>query len=289
MVDSHCHLSFHKFESDVDEVIARAKEAGVTAMINVGTQISSSKDALALAEKHDGVYVSVGVHPHHADKISKGHSERSEGSYIQDSSASPQNDSVDWLDELEQFSHHPKVVAIGECGMDFFSYQSNAIVNPELQEDIFRKQIELSISRKLPLQIHNRHAGKDVMRILADYKQELSQNPGVFHCFAGDLDILNGVLGMGFFIGFDGNVTYPGLAPGETISLQDIARNTPIDRMLIETDSPYLTPIPFRGQRNEPKNAIIVGEFIADIKKISPAEMEKIITLNFTKLFRISV
>lgn len=289
MVDSHCHLSFHTFESDVDEVIARAKEAGVVAMINVGTQISSSRDAIALAEKHDGVYVSVGVHPHHADKMTKGHPERSEGSYIQDSSASPQNDSVDWFDDLEKLTHHPKVVAIGESGMDFFSYQSNSVVNPELQEEIFRKQIELSVSRKLPLQIHNRHAGKDVLRILTDYKHDLSTTPGIFHCFAGDFDILKGALDLGFFIGFDGNVTYPGLAPRETVTLQDIAQNTPVDRMLIETDSPYLTPIPFRGQRNEPKNAIIVGEFIADLKKISPAEMEKIITLNFTKLFKVSV
>lgn len=264
MVDSHCHLSFHKFESDVEEVIARAKDAGVIAMINVGTQISSSKEAIVLAEKHEGIYVSVGVHPHHADKPEE-----------------------NWLSELEKLSHHPKVVAIGECGMDFFSYKSNGIVDPELQEHVFRKQIELSIARNLPLQIHNRHAGKEVLRILADYKNDLLNTPGVFHCFAGDMDILSGALNLGFFIGFDGNVTYPGLAPGETVSLQDIARQTPLDRMLIETDSPYLTPIPHRGTRNEPKNAIIIGEFIAKLKGVSFDEIDKIITRNFSTVFSI--
>ncbi|HRN96334.1 MAG TPA: TatD family hydrolase [Candidatus Levybacteria bacterium] len=266
MVDSHCHLSFHKFEVDVDEVIMRAKEAGIRAMINVGTQISSSKDAIALAEKHEGIYVSVGVHPHHADK--------------------PENN---WFGELEKLSEHPKVIAIGECGMDFFSYKSNGIVDPKLQEGIFRKQIELSISCKLPLQIHNRHAGKDVLRILSDYTNKLSDTPGVFHCFAGDFDILKGALDLGFYIGFDGNITYPGLAPGETVSLPDIAQQTPLDRILVETDSPYLTPIPLRGTRNEPKNAIIIAEFIAKLKKISPTQMEHTITQNFSTLFNVSL
>jgi TatD DNase family protein len=265
MIDSHCHLSFHKFESDVDEVIARAKDAGVTAMINVGTQISSSKDAIALAEKYEGIYVSVGVHPHHADK--------------------PEDN---WFKELEKLSLHPKVVAIGECGMDFFSYQSNGIVDPSLQEPLFRKQIELSLTRKLPLQIHNRHAGKEVLKILSDYKFELKENPGVFHCFAGDFDILKGALDLGFYIGFDGNLTYPGLAPGETVSLQEIAKITPLERILVETDSPYLTPIPLRGQRNEPKNAIIVKDFLANLKQVSPLEMEEKITQNFNILFAIS-
>lgn len=266
MIDSHCHVSFHKFESDADDVIVRAQEAGIKAMINVGTQVSSSKDAIKLAEKHDGVYVSVGVHPHHADKPEP-----------------------NWFEELEKLSHHPKVVSIGECGMDFFSYKSNGIVDPVLQEDIFRKQIELSLTRKLPLQIHNRHAGKDVLRILSDYTNEFPDHPGVFHCFAGDKEILTGALDMGFYIGFDGNVTYPGLAPGETVSLQDIAKETPVERILIETDSPYLTPIPFRGKRNEPKNAIIVGEFIAGLKNITASEFELIVTQNFSTLFQVSV
>lgn len=266
MIDSHCHLSFHKFETDADEVIVRAKAAGVTAMINVGTQISSSKEAISLAEKYDGVYASVGVHPHHADKPEE-----------------------NWLTELEKLAGHPKVVAIGECGMDFFSYKSNGIVDPQLQEKLFRKQIELSISKNLPLQIHNRHAGSDVIRILSDYKNELLELPGVFHCFAGDRTILDQALSLGFFIGFDGNITYPGLAPGETVSLSELALHTPFERILIETDSPYLTPIPHRGQRNEPKNAIIIAEFIAELKKIPSVELEQIVTQNFSKLFNVSI
>lgn len=266
MIDSHCHLSFHSFESDVDAVIKRAQDAGIQAMINVGTQNSSNKEAIELAEKYEGIYASVGVHPHHADKLEN-----------------------DWLEELQKLSQHPKVVSIGECGMDFYSYKSNGIVDPVLQEKVFRKQIELSITQKLPLQIHNRHAGTEVIRIISDYKNELSDMPGVFHCFAGDMAILTSALDLGFYIGFDGNSTYPGLAPGETVSLSDIIVQTPVERMLVETDSPYLTPIPLRGTRNEPKNAIIVGEFIAKLKEIPFVQLEEIVTKNFSTLFKVSL
>lgn len=266
MIDSHCHLTFHKFESDVDDVIARAEEAGIKAMINVGTQISSSTEVVLLAEKHASVYASVGVHPHHADKVQE-----------------------NWIEELRRLTEHKKVIAIGECGMDFFSYVSNGIVDPKLQEKVFRAQIELSIEKGLPLQIHNRQAGEKVIEILGDYKNDLSSKPGVFHCFAGSFEILDCALDLGFYIGFDGNVTYPGLAPGETTALSDLAIRTPIERMLIETDSPYLTPIPYRGQRNEPKNVIIIGTYIASLKNVSLLEITEAVAKNFNELFKISI
>lgn len=265
MVDSHCHLNFQKFEADVAEVVERAVKAGVTTIVNVGTSIDSSQKVIELAEQFDSCWAVVGVHPHHADKV--------------------EIESERWIETIEQLAKHSKVIAIGETGMDYFSYQSNGIVDPKIQEKVFREQIELSIHLKLPLQIHNRHAGSDVVKILKDYKAELQAPAGVFHCFAGDRQLLLDVLNLGFYIGFDGNITYPGLAPGENTALTDILSETPLNRILIETDSPYLTPIPLRGQRNEPKNAIIVGAFLANQKGVSEAEMEKITTENFFSVF----
>ena len=275
MVDSHCHLNFHKFETDVDDVVARAVEAGVTTIVNVGTSLESSQQAIDFAERFENCLAIVGIHPHHSDKVSK------------NSKFETRNSKQDWLEELAQMCEHPKVIGIGEIGMDFFSYKSNGIVDPAVQEKVFRAQIELSILKKLPLQIHNRHAGKEVLRILSDYTPQLQNPPGVFHCFAGDFDVLKGVLAMGFSIGIDGNSTYPGLAPGETVELTEIIKRTPLEQILIETDSPYLTPIPLRGTRNEPKNAIIVGASVARIREISETELDRITTQNFKNIFQI--
>ena len=124
------------------------------------------------------------------------------------------------------------------------------------------------------MQIHNRHAGEDILEILNEKKHLLQTIPGMFHCFAGSKEVLKKALDLGFFIGFDGNITYKGLAPGETVSLSDLAQLTPLDRIVIETDSPYLTPIPFRGKRNEPKNVIITAQFIAELKNV---QFEKLV------------
>jgi TatD DNase family protein len=249
---------------DVDQVVARAQEAGVTTIVNVGTSIESSQQAIELAEKFESCLAIVGIHPHHADKVSG-----------------------EWIQEIERMCDHPKVMGIGEIGLDFFSYKSNGIVDPKIQKEVFRTQIELSIEKKLPLQIHNRHAGKEVLEILSEYADQLHDPPGVFHCFAGDMEVYKGVLELGFAIGIDGNSTYPGLAPGETLALPEIVKNTPLARLLIETDSPYLTPIPLRGTRNEPKNAIIVGAFVAQLKNVSETKLDQVTTQNFKRIFQI--
>jgi|SRR3989344_4833867 len=266
MIDSHAHLTFHKFKDDVGQVVKDSFDAGIKAIIDVGTQILSSSEVIRLAEKYDKIYASVGLHPHHADKPDE-----------------------NWLEDLEILAKHQKVVAIGECGMDFFSYQANGVVDPKVQEEVFRKQIELALKLKLPLQIHNRQAGNEVLRILGGYRGNFAQPSGVFHCFAGDLKTLQGALDLGFYIGFDGNVTYPGLAPGEKVELKEIALATPLERILIETDSPYLAPIPFRGSRNTPKNAIITAQFVASLKNISYSQFERAIYQNFEKVFRIKI
>lgn len=264
MIDVHCHLNFHSFNKDYDEVIKRAREAGVSKIINVGTKIDSSKYALDLAGKYENMYAIVGAHPHHADKLDSG-----------------------WITELEGLARHPKVVGVGEVGMDFYNYKSNGIVNPDVQREVFIKQIELSLKLKLPLQIHNRHAGKEILEVIKHYKSELLNLPGMFHCMSGDLDLLKKVLELGFYVGFDGNITYKGIAPGEKIELDELVKHAPLERIVIETDSPFLAPEPKRGQRNEPGYAIIVGEFIGKIKKTPFEEIEAITDKNAKLLFKL--
>lgn len=262
MVDVHCHLNFDAFSRDYDEVIKRAFKAGVAKIINVGTKIDTSKKAVELAEKYENLYAIVGVHPHHADKVES-------------------------FDQLGRLAKHPKVVGIGECGMDYYRYKSNDIVDPKLQREVFIKQIELAHRLKKPLQIHNRHAGKDIAEILIDNRSYLLDPPGMFHCMSGDLDFLKKVLVLGFYIGFDGNITYPGIAPGESVELQDLVRATPMNRLLVETDSPYLTPAPFRGSRNSPEYAILTAKKIAEIKKVDFEEIKAQTTKNAIKLFKL--
>lgn len=264
MIDVHCHLNFHSFEKDFDEVIARALEQGVKTIINTGTQVGSSKRAVELAQQYKNLYAIIGIHPHHADK----HEEN-------------------WVEELKQLAVHPKVVGIGECGLDYYSYKSNGIVDPVLQKSIFIQQIKLAHELKLPLQIHNRQAGEDIITILKEHQSFLMDPPGMFHCFAGSQKVLQSALEMGFYIGFDGNITYLGLAPGENTALSDLAKATPIERIVTETDSPFLTPIPFKGSRNEPQYVIIVGQYIAHLKGLSFEAFQAQTVLNAQTVFNL--
>lgn len=264
MVDVHCHLNFHAFRNDYDAVIKRAEKAGVKTIINVGTKVDSSQKAVELANKYDNLYAIIGVHPHHADK----HEEN-------------------FLKDLEILGRQKKVVAIGEIGMDYYAYTSNGIVDPVLQSRIFIQQLELAHTLKLPVQIHNRHAGEEIIKILKEHSSILHNPPGMFHCFAGSQEVLKSALQMGFYIGFDGNITYKGLAPGETVSLSELAKHTPLDRIVTETDSPFLTPQPHRGSRNEPKYVILVGEFLAHIKGVTFEEFNYQTTKNAKTLFQL--
>lgn len=264
MIDVHCHLNFHAFEKDVDSVIKKAFNDGVEKIINVGTSIESSQKAIDLAKKYENLYAIVGIHPHHADKV--------------------QNN---FIDELENLAKYKKVIGIGEIGIDYYSYKSNAVVDPKVQKEIFRKQVELSIKLALPLQIHNRLAKKDIIEILEDYKSKLLDPPGMFHCISGNRKILRKILDLGFYVGFDGNITYKGVAKGEDTALSELVKFAPIDRIVTETDSPYLTPVPYRGSRNIPSYVILVGQFIAKIKAISFEEVQKITVINSGKIFKL--
>lgn len=247
MIDAHCHLNFQTFEQDYDQVIKKAEAEGVNAIINAGTQISSSKQAVDLAKKYKNLFAVIGIHPHHADKVEP-----------------------IWLEELKTLSKHPKVIGIGECGLDYYKYQSNGIVDPSIQKEVFIKHIELAGKLKLPLQIHSRdeNARKDALEILTSHKNSLQVVPGMFHCMAGSTESLKKALDLGFYIGFDGNITYNGLPQGEPLDLKELLKYVPLDMIVVETDSPYLVPVPYRGQRNEPKYAIIIARFIAQLKNI---------------------
>lgn len=268
MIDVHCHLQFKAFEEDYDTVIKNALSAGITTIINTGTQLSSSQKAIEFANRYKELYAIIGVHPHHADKIQTHPNVVEEGEPSPLSNITVSNPDY-WIHELEVMAQDSKVIGIGEIGLDYFSYKSNGIVEPKLQKEVFEAQIVLAHKLKLPLQIHNRHAGKDVIEVLRHHKNLLLPNPGMFHCFAGDKEFLKAALDMGFSIGFDGNSTYKGLAPGETVELRELIKLTPLDRIVIETDAPYLTPIPHRGTRNEPKYAILTAHFVADLKAVS--------------------
>ncbi len=273
MIDVHCHLNLHAFDQDYDEVAKRAFDCGVKTIINVGTSIPSSRRAIELAHKYDNMYAIVGVHPHHADKADI----EFEGEIQKD-----------WLAQLEKMAADKKVVGIGEIGLDYHSYKSNGIVDKKLQKDAFIAQIKLANKLKLSLQIHNRHAGADIIDILNYHKEDLLNVPGMFHCMSGDLDFLKKVLDLGFYVGFDGNITYKSVAPGETEQLSELVRNTPIERIVMETDSPFLAPVPMRGSRNEPAHVIIVGKFIAETKGIPFDQVEKQTTKNAEHLFKLN-
>ncbi|HYM65073.1 MAG TPA: TatD family hydrolase [Candidatus Sulfotelmatobacter sp.] len=263
MIDIHCHLNFPQFEKDLDEVIKRATDKGVEKIVNVGTSIEESRKVIELSQKYENLYAIVGVHPHDADKLGD-----------------------NWLKELENLAKKPKVIGIGEIGLDYFQARVGN-VDHDVQKEVFKKQIELSIKLKLPLQIHSRKAADNVVDILKSYKNDLLPIPGMFHCMAGDLDYLKNVLDLGFYVGFDGNITYEGLAPGENTMLSGLIKNTPLDKIVTETDSPFLTPIPHRGGRNEPSYVIIVGESIAKIKGTSFEKIKEETSENSKKIFNL--
>jgi len=270
MLDAHCHMQFQKFEEDADEVIKQAFKEGLTHLVNTGTSIESSRKAIEIAHRFEKTYAIVGIHPHHADKTDAKYEGEPE---------------EDWLDQLEKIAKDKKVIGIGEVGMDYWNYRTNGVVPKELQEDAFRRQIELSIKLALPLQIHTRLAWDDTLAILSDYKKDFQKVPGMFHCFSGDIEFTKKVLELGFYVGFDGNITYKGVPPGESTELVELVKYVPEDRIITETDSPFLSPIPLRGQRNTPSNIKIILEFIAMVKHIPYNTLEAQIEKNFFSVF----
>jgi TatD DNase family protein len=250
LIDSHSHLTARKYRRDLEAVLSRAREAGVVAMITVGFDVDSSAEGVHLAGKHADVFAAAGVHPHDADTV---------------------DDFI--LTYLEEMAADPNVVAIGEIGLDYYRDLSPRRV----QEEVFVKQLALARKVDLPVIIHDRDAHRRVMEIL---KSEGASN-GVMHCFSGDMGLAKQVLDLGFYISFAGPITYNGGKAGEIIS------KMPPDRLLVETDCPYLAPVPFRGKRNEPAYVKYVLERAAQARGKAAGEVEALTDENARRLFNL--
>ncbi len=251
LIDTHAHLQWNKFDADRAEVIKRASDAGVSAILSLATDLTTSYQVVGLAEKFDNVFAAVGIHP--TDVKNAGPAD---------------------LDKIHRLSEHPKVVAIGETGMDFYWDETTA----EIQKEFFSKQIELAVECDLPVVIHNRNAGQATLNILGSYQNQPVR--GVFHCFDENADFARTVLDMGFYISFTGNITY------KNSILPEVSQFVPIERLLLETDSPFLAPLPKRGRRNEPGFVHLIAEKHAEIRGISFDSIARTTTENARRLFR---
>ncbi len=249
-IDTHAHLYFDRFDEDRDAVIQHAFDSDVKKIINIAIDLDSARNCVRLAEQYDGLFAAVGVHPNDAQLF---------------------NDET--RDELKRLLEHPKVVAVGEIGMDYYWDKTS----PVLQETVFRKQIQLAKDVGLPIIIHNRNAARDILKILKS--EGVAGLTGVFHCFSEDAAVANDVLALGFRISFTGNLTF------KKSTLPAVAKDVPLDRLLLETDCPFLSPEPRRGRRNEPAHVIYIAEKLAEIKGLSLGEICDKTTDNAVKLF----
>ncbi len=240
LVDSHCHLQDPAFDADRDEVLERARGAGVSAFVVVGTDLESSRRAVDLADSHSDVYAAVAVHPHNAKHLD-----------------------ARTLDALERLAHSPKVVAVGEIGLDLYRNLSP----PGVQMDAFRRQLELARSLSRPVVIHSRQADEETYNVLASYEQQAlpdwpKDRPlGVMHCFPGDLMLALRYIQIGFMVSIPGTCTYP-----KAERIRAVAGGIPLRWMTVETDAPYLTPQSHRGGRNEPAYLVDTVARIADLR-----------------------
>jgi TatD DNase family protein len=253
LIDTHAHLFFDNYKDDIDEVIARAKETGVDYIVIPATDLKTAREAISLAEKYEQVYATVGVHPH---------------------------DSKDWdeslIPEIEKLAKHPKVVAIGEIGLDYyydFSPQDQQI-------KAFKSQLDLAIKMELPVVIHNRDSDGDMMDIIQSFCG--SGLKAQFHCFNGSLDDAIEFMKMNHFISFTGNITFK-----KSDGLRDILKHIDLNHLMLETDSPFMTPVPYRGKRNEPANVTFVAKQVAEVHKVTIEEIGKITSLNVFRFFGI--
>ena len=256
MIDTHTHVDMPAYEADRDEVIQRAREAGIVSMIAVGAHPAESRRTVALSEQYEFIYASVGVHPHDVKDLG-------------DSAAADS-----FYKTLEDLARNPKVVAWGETGLDYYYEHSPR----ELQQEHLRKQIARAKGLRLPLIIHSRDAADDTIALLEEEKAR--DTGGVFHCFSGDADMARKVLDLGFFVSFSGVITFKNAG-----KLLEVVKTVPADRILVETDCPYLTPAPFRGKRNEPSYVRYVVDKIAEIRGTTPAEIAEITSANASRLF----
>ncbi|MBT8584078.1 TatD family hydrolase [Polynucleobacter paneuropaeus] len=255
-IDSHCHLDFPEFQSRLPEVLSNMEKANVQHALCVSVDLPDFPKVLKLAEDHTHLYASVGVHPDYED--------------------TPEPS----FDFLVETAKHPKIVAIGETGLDYYRMGDRSYESMEWQRERFRTHIRAAIASQRPLIIHTRSASADTLRILQE--EGASKIGGVMHCFTESLEVAQAAMEMGFFISFSGIVTFKSAK-----DLQETCRQVPLDKLLIETDSPYLAPVPYRGKTNEPAWVAQVGEFVADLKGVSVERLAKQTFDNFFECFQI--
>ena len=248
MIDTHCHLYDDKLYPKLDEIILNAKKANVEKMICIGDNLNTSLKSLEIAEKYNNIYATVGIHPHESKDVSE-----------------------KYLSKIEHYSNHQKVVAIGEIGLDYYYNFSDS----KIQKAVFLEQLKLAKKLNLPSVIHCRDAYEDLLEIII----ESEHNKGVIHCFSGDLEFANKIINLGYYISFTGMITF-------VKELEDVIKNISLNHILIETDSPYLAPVPYRGKINEPAYVEKVAEKIAEIKNLSAKEVIDITTNNANVLFK---
>ncbi len=254
LIDSHAHIDFPQFDADRDAMLERARAAGVTTLLAIGSGPGPEKldAAIPYAEQHDWIYASIGTHPHEAKDFTPAH-----------------------LDQLSKLAAHPKVIAWGEIGLDYFYDHSPR----ETQAQVFRDQLARAHQAELPIIIHCRDAWPDTLAILDEVWRSTGLG-GILHCFTSTLEDAQRGLDMGFLISFAGNSTYPKAA-----SIRDVAKALPLDKILIETDSPFLAPQGFRGKRNEPAHVAEVAKAIATVRNLSPEEVAAATAANFRRFF----
>ena len=252
LVDSHCHLDFDVFDEDRQETIQRARNAGVATMVTICTRVTRFDEIRAIAESDENIWCSVGIHPHQAEE-----------------------EPVISVDDLVSRAAHPKVIGIGETGLDYYYDNSPR----ELQETSFRTHIAASRETGLPLIVHTRDADDDMADILED---EMGKGafPGVLHCFSSGRQLAERALDIGFYISLSGIVTFKNAQ-----DLRDIAKDVPVDRILVETDSPFLAPIPNRGKRNEPSFVVDTAAKVAELQDVDKDALSIASTENFFRLF----
>ncbi|MBL4892825.1 MAG: TatD family hydrolase [Rhizobiaceae bacterium] len=252
LVDSHCHLDFPDFADELDDIVKRAGEAGVGRMVTICTRVRKFDQVLAVAERFDTVFCSVGTHPHNADE------------------------ELDvTVEELVKLAEHPKVVAIGEAGLDY--YYDNAPRDAQMQG--LRVHIDAARQTGLPLVIHSRDADDDMMAVLEEEMRK-GAFPAILHCFSSGRDLAVKGVELGLYVSFSGILTFK-----RSEELREIAAELPLDRLLVETDAPYLAPMPYRGKRNEPSYVVETAKFLAECKGVSEDEIWKITTENFFRHF----
>jgi TatD DNase family protein len=257
LIDSHAHIDFPQFAEDRDAMLERARAAGVITLLAIGSGPGPEKldAAIPFAEQHDWIYATVGTHPHEAKELTPAHLER-----------------------LAELAKHPRVIAYGEIGLDYFYDHSPR----DVQQGVFREQMELAANAKLPIIIHCRDAWADCMDSLEQNWRPTGFG-GILHCFTSTLEDAKRGLDMGFLISFAGNSTYP-----KAQNLRDVAKALPLEKLLIETDSPFLASQPYRGKRNEPAYVGEVAKAIASVRNLAPEEVALATAANFRRFFGLS-